>query len=164
MSKEIWKDVPNYEGMYQVSNLGRVKSLKRKGVLKDKILKSGIGGRGYNLVGLMKERKRKTIGVHKLVAMAFLNHKPNGYKEIVDHINNVKADNCLGNIQIISNRENTSKDRCGGTSNYVGVCYHKRANKWMSSICIDGKMKYLGYYTLEIDASKAYQEALKCLI
>ena len=47
--------------------------------------------------------------------MAFLNHKPNGNKLVVDHINNVKTDNRLSNLQIITQRKNTSKDRTGGS-------------------------------------------------
>jgi hypothetical protein len=70
---EIWKDVPNYDGFYQVSNLGNVKSFYKKN---EKILKQGINRYGYKFVSLSKNNKQKTIKTHQLVAMAFLNHTP----------------------------------------------------------------------------------------
>jgi hypothetical protein len=85
-----------------------------------------------------------------LVAMAFLNHKPDGtHKIVVDHINNNKLDNRVVNLQLISQRENLSKDRKDGTSKYVGVCWKKSRNKWQVDIKIDGKRKYLGLFTDE---------------
>ena len=66
---EIWKDIEGYEGLYQVSNLGRVKSLKFN---KIKILSQGISGSGYKIVSLSKENQRKIFLVHRLVAMAFV--------------------------------------------------------------------------------------------
>ena len=71
--KEIWKDIPNYEGYYQVSNLGRVNSLKNNKTKKDKLLKTRIGHDGYFDVGLSKEGVQKRYKVHQLVAIAFLN-------------------------------------------------------------------------------------------
>ena len=70
--QEIWKDIPGYEGLYQVSNFGRVKSFKNK---TEKILKLSICSHGYYVITI---RTYKKIRVHQLVAMAFLNHKPNG--------------------------------------------------------------------------------------
>jgi hypothetical protein len=100
--------------------------------------------------------------VHTLVAMVFLNHKPDGTNKIcVDHINNIKTDNRLVNLQLITNRENTSKDKKDGTSKYVGVCWQKSKNKWMAQINIDDKKKYLGYFTDEHEAHLVYQKALK---
>ena len=153
-SKEIFKDVPNYEGMYQVSNLGNVKSLISGKTLKLQKIKNQ-----YVQVGL----KNKTFRVHQLVVMAFLNHIPNGHEIIVDHINNDKHDNRLENLQLVSNRKNSSKDRKNGTSKFVGVCWSKRHEKWISKIYIDKKFKYLGLFNSEIEASEKYQKELKKL-
>jgi ribosomal protein L15E len=72
--------------------------------------------------------------------MAFLNHTPCGYKIVVDHIdNNIKTDNRLENLQLITQRENVSKDIKNTSSKYIGVCWHKKAKKWRSSIQINGK-------------------------
>ena len=154
--EEVFKDIPGYEGIYQVSNLGRVKSFRFN---KEKILKPTVGSHGYYTVGLCKG-KRKTISVHQLVAMTFLNHKPDGTtKVVVDHIDNNPLNNRLYNLQLVTNRENTSKDK-KGSSKYRGVSWAKERNKWISSITINGKKKTLGYFNCELAASDAYQKKL----
>ena len=158
--KEIWKNIESYEGLYQVSNLGRVKSLKYN---KQRILKTPSDAYGYSVCNLSSKGKQKIFKVHKLVAMAFLNHTPNGHNTVVDHINNLKIDNRLENLQITSQRENTSKDKKKGSSKYVGVYWKKNCNKWVSKIWINGKSKHLGRFTDEMEAAKSYQNALKSL-
>ena len=164
---EIFKDVEGYEGLYQVSNFGRVKSLDRKSSdgrqLKERMLNPIINGYGYLVLNLHKNGKRKSLYIHQLVAMAFLEHTPNGHKIVVDHIDNDKSNNRLENLQLISNRQNTSKDRKGYSSKYVGVAWDKSKSKWISQIKIDGKIKYLGLFTNEIEAAESYQNALKNL-
>jgi hypothetical protein len=155
MIEEIWKDIPGYEGIYQVSDLGNVKSLRFN---KEKILKPGVNGSGYYTVVLCKG-KRKTKKVHKLVAMAFLNHNPDGYKLVVDHKDNDKLNNILSNLQLISQRENSSKDK-KGTSKHTGVSWDKERNKWKSSISINGKLKNLGRFNCELAAHHAYEKKL----
>jgi hypothetical protein len=166
---EIWKDIPGYEGIYQVSDMGNVKSLSREVlrngkypiIIKEKILKPPANSHGYLVVILCNNGLKKTMKVHTLVAMAFFNHKPNGtHKIVVDHINNNKLDNRLVNLQLISQRENSSKDKKGGTSKYVGV-RSSAINKWRAEIYINGKLKHLGYFTDEYEAHLAYQKALK---
>ena len=166
--EEIWKDIPGYEGIYQVSNLGNVKSLPRimikKGVFlsNEKILKSGINNLGYLSVVLFN-KNTKTFKVHQLVAMAFLNHIPDGtYRLVVDHINRDKLDNKVENLQIITQRKNVSKDK-KGTSKYTGVSWNIRNKKWVSQIRINGKVKYLGLFNTELEASEAYKNKLKVL-
>ena len=90
--------------------------------------------------------------------MAFLNHKPCGHKMVVDHIDNNKLNDKLYNLQVITNRENVSKDKKGGNSKYIGV--HKEKNKFRAAIRRDGKIKYLGLFTDEKEAAKAYQNEL----
>jgi len=154
--KEIYKDIKGYEG-YQVSNLGNVKSFKG---IKERILKNNSCGDGYLAVALHESGKQKTFKIHKLVAVAFLNHTPNGHKIVIDHINSIKTDNRLENLQLITNRENLSKDK-KGSSSYTGVCWREKANKWTSSIYINGKRKYLGSFNTERIAHIVYQKALK---
>tara|TARA_R100000541_G_scaffold55115_1_gene63845 strand:+ start:62 stop:568 length:507 start_codon:yes stop_codon:yes gene_type:complete len=166
---EIFTEIKGFED-YEVSNLGRVKSLARivttvKGTYscKEKILKPTVSGDGYNTVGLYKNGKCKTKKVHQLVAIAFLNHKPNGLKLVVDHIDNNPLNNKLGNLQIISQRNNLSKDK-KGSSKYTGVSWHKPSKKWISHISINGKIGHLGLFVDELEASKAYQNALSKLV
>ena len=157
---EIYKDIEGYEDHYQISNQGNVRSLKHG---KSKILSSNKDGRGYLKVNLCKNNVRKIRTIHHLVSMSFLGFKPDGtLKKIVDHINNDKTDNRLENLQLISQRENASKDKIG-SSIYTGVCFHKQSKKWEACINVNNRLKYLGLYSNEIDASNAYQEYLKSI-
>jgi len=165
--KEIFKTIPNYPD-YQVSNLGRIKSISRSifnghGYFnsKEKILKPQLGTHGYYHVGLYLNNNRKTIKIHQLVAIAFLDHIPNRYKMTVDHVNNIRTDNRLENIQVITPRENSSKDRYGGASKYIGVCWDKARKKWKAQIKINENQIFLGRYEIELQAKEAYQKGLK---
>lgn len=91
---EEWRDIEEYEGLYQVSNLGRVKSLKFG---KEKILKFGKHKKGYLLVCLCKDGKQKMFQVHRLVAIAFIPN-PNNYQE-VNHKDENKENNCVENLE-----------------------------------------------------------------
>lgn len=163
---EEFRDIPMFEGVYQASNFGRVKSIGRflvlgKGYRKteDSILKMSLNTHGYMRVALYLKRKRLTRGIHQLVAYTFLNHKACGYKKVIDHINNVKIDNSAWNLQLISNRENSSKDKKGGTSKYVGVNWAIEQGMWRSSIYFKKRI-LLGYFDSEKKASEYYQNAL----
>ena len=103
---EIWKDIENYEGLYQVSNLGRVRSFPRRGT-RDRnihILSPGITRKGYLQVSLLKNGKSHPYRVHQLVGKAFI---CNTYaKEQINHINGVKTDNRVENLEWCTNNEN----------------------------------------------------------
>ena len=156
--REEFRSISGYEGLYEVSNFGNVKSLTN-----DKILKPCLGSRGYYMVRVYKDNKGNTMSIHILVAMAFLGHKPDGYKIVVDHIDNNKLNNHVSNLQLISNRENTSKDKKNGTSKYTGVTWYNASNKWLAQIAINSKKKNLGLFETEDEAHEAYQKALKML-
>lgn len=113
MNNEIWKDIPNYEGLFQVSNQGRIKSLKRtvirgyKSQLKtvpEKIRTLSIDKDGYYRLSLSKNNKRKNYFVHRLVALAFLDN-PNNYKT-VNHIDGNKKNCFLENLEWASFSQN----------------------------------------------------------
>jgi hypothetical protein len=167
--EEIWKDVPNYEGLYQVSSIGNVKSLNRvvyrqgkfavplKGQEIKKVIKKT---KGYYCVDLYKNGKGKQFEVQQLVAMAFLGHKPCGHILVVDHINDIKTDNRVENLQIVPIRYNACKTQGRYSSKYKGVNWDKGSNKWVARIEINRKSKYLGSFTDEYQAHLAYQKAL----
>jgi hypothetical protein len=90
---ETWKAILGYEGLYEVSDLGRVRSLRRPGL----ILRPAINPRGYAHVGLSRDTKGTTFNVHRLVSEAFLGPCPAGYE--TNHINGVKADNRAANLE-----------------------------------------------------------------
>ena len=109
---EIWKDIPCYEGIYKVSNTGKVKSLERKvkgkngsiRTRKEKILKPKKRSDGYLEVNLWIEGKYKTMKIHRLVCEAFL---PNPYNlPEVNHINEDKEDNILENLEYCDRKYN----------------------------------------------------------
>lgn len=164
--KEIWKDVVGYENEYIVSNLGNVKILERlvknkNGFrkIKERFLKQHTGTTGYKIVMLYRKSKGVTKSTHKLVAEAFLNHTPCGHKEVVDHLDNNPFNNNASNLQLITNRENSSKEK-RGMSKYTGVYYHKKCKRWMSRILIGSKRKYLGSHKCETKAYIMYQAEL----
>ena len=115
MSKEIWKDIEGYEGMYQVSTLGRVKSLDHyakfinkgtpcKRFHKGKILKAIVSRFGYKRLWLRYKRVQRVMSVHRLVAKAFIPNPDN--KPQVNHINCIKADNKIENLEWNTTFEN----------------------------------------------------------
>lgn len=169
---EEWRDVPNYFGLYHISDLGRVKSLSKiklnQGInafySKEKILKGAVLKSGYVSVALVFDNNQKTFKIQQLVAMAFLNHIPCGYELVINHKNFIRTDNRKLNLEVITPRENGNKKHIKSSSQYTGVSWVKCRNKWSSKIFINGKNKHLGIFVNEIDAHNAYQEALNNLI
>jgi len=158
MQEEIWKDIPDYEGIYQVSNLGRVKSFCKK---KENIKTNYLDNVGYYVVSICKNNKCIPRKIHQLVAICFLNHIPCGHKFVVNHINNNPLDNRVENLQIVTTRHNTSKDKKNKTSNYTGVSFCKKQNKWRADMRLKGKSFFLGRFIKEEEANRAYQNKLK---
>ena len=106
--KEVWKDIRGYEGLYQVSNLGRVKSLNYKRTGEERILKITKDRNGYYLVNLRKNNKTKMFKVHYLVADNFI---PNPYnKPEIDHINTNPSDNRVENLRWATREENCNNE------------------------------------------------------
>lgn len=112
--EEIWKDIVGYEGLYQISNYGRVKSVTRKvncrnGTIKtisEKILASNPNNRGYYSVQLCYNSLPVRYLVHRLVANAFIPNPDN--KEQVNHIDEDKANNSVDNLNWMTAKENTN--------------------------------------------------------
>ena len=103
----------------------------------------------------------KKFYVHKLVAIAFLNHTPCGNKLVINHKDFNISNNRLCNLEIITNRENCNRKHIPSYSNYTGVQWCKSKNRWRSRIQVNGKDKHLGYFKNEYDAHLAYQKELQ---
>lgn len=103
---EIWKDIDGYEGLYKVSNLGRVKSFYKSS--NGKILKLNKDNYGYIQTTLYKDNLVKTFKVHRLVAIAFIPNLEN--KPEVDHINTIRDDNRVENLRWTTSKENRNND------------------------------------------------------
>lgn len=108
---EQWKPIPGYEGYYEVSDYGNVKSLARIGKRKDgtpnpikeKILKPCVNSNGYYYLNLCKDGNTKNVRVHRLVAISFLNSSDLQ----VNHRNGIKTDNRLENLEWVSRSDNS---------------------------------------------------------
>lgn len=163
--EEIWKDIPDYEGMYQASNLGNIRGLDRviinslgnKKTIKGELIKPLSGKDGYLKLNLGKKGQKKTFRVHRLVMMAF-----HGVSElVVDHINSDTMDNRLNNLRYCTVRDNVTfespnKNR---TSNYKGV-YKSNHNLWCSVIHINKVSYHLGSSQIEEELSYLYDKSL----
>ena len=116
--EEIWREIHGFEKIYQISNLGRVASVNRsipktnklgkkyQETKSGKILSAGDNGKGYLFVNLRKNNKSKQFYIHRLVATAFIANPEN--KPCVNHINGIKADNKLENLEWCTHSENTT--------------------------------------------------------
>lgn len=150
--KEIWKDVVGYEGLYQVSNLGKIKSLSREychgnqyGVrtkkIDEKIMKQQITAFGYCSVKLSKNKVCKHFQVHRLVAEAFILN-PNNYP-VVNHKDINKQNNCVDNLEWCTQKYNVLH------ANQHGL-FENRIRKLK---------KYIGQYDMEGNLIKLWDSA-----
>lgn len=158
--QEIWKDVLGYEGIYQISSLGRVKSLSRfietrKGVfafVKERVRIPNLTKQGYFRYKLSNKNKEFCFFAHRLVAFAFIKNINN--KPQVNHIDGNKKNNKVSNLEWVTDRENSCHKFKNGncSSRYIGVCYNKHKNRWESSISILRKSIHLGTFKTEEEA------------
>ncbi len=159
---EVWKEIPNYEGVYSVSNLGRIKSLERDVNYLDRftrkkyamILSTNQDNNGYVLCRLMNRNIGKTFRVHRVVALAFIGES----NLFIDHINEIKWDNRLVNIEYVNYRENCHRyQKNRPKKEPIGVS--KVDLKYRSAIFYNRKYNLGTFETIE-DAKNAYDKAL----
>lgn len=172
---EIWKDIKGFEGLYQASNLGRIKSLERIDALgrrvKEKILKPWITHKGYYQVHLHKNSIEKKYLVHRLVWIAFNGQIPEGYE--INHLDERPVNNALSNLSLVTHKENinfgTRTEKCSKpvlqftldgilVKEYQSIHQAERETGFnQSSIraCCKGKRKtaggYIWKYAKEVD-------------
>ena len=155
MDQEIWKDIDGYDGIYQVSNFGRVKNVRY-----NRLLKLGHNEKGYVRVTLTKNNKCKTLKVHRLVAIAFIS-KPSKDEEI-NHINNIRDDNRVSNLEWCSHRKNMSL-----TKNKKHLYLKKRntTHKYLYNFFKDGELigRYNSLEEMMKDLKISY-ESIKILL
>jgi hypothetical protein len=152
--EERWLPIVGYEN-YEVSDLGRVKSLARNGT-KGGILKYAIN-QGYLRVCLSKNNKNKNVVIHRLVLQAF---QPTEEDLECDHINHIKSDNRLCNLRWATKSQNVrfQKKREGCSSQYRGVINTYRKTPWRASCRLNGKIIHIGTFDDEHDAGRAYND------
>ena len=150
MKKEIWKDINEYEGFYQVSNLGNIKSLKRTAnhkcggtmVVKEKILKQEVVKGNYRRIRLSKHGKTKRFLVHRLVAIAFINIDEN--RTFVNHIDKNPSNNNLNNLEWVNKRENQTHAFLNKSNKHYAIHYCKSMKSYQISLFYNGIKNYLG--------------------
>lgn len=120
LPNEIWKDIPDFEGLYQVSNLGRIKSLDRLMLnpskftknplrkLKGRILKIRVDKHGYCTVTLYSEGTPKLCKIHRLVAQVFIHNSTPETRTQIDHIDGNKINNTVLNLKWVTSQENAN--------------------------------------------------------
>ena len=160
---EIWKDVKNYEGLYQVSNLGKVKSLARHGT-KGGILKPILTE--YLCINASKNNKIKKLKIHRLVAEAFIPN-PDNLPQI-NHKDGNKLNNIVSNLEWVSSKENVRHAIVNNLKkfSYKGeiakyIQYDKRSKFYYVCIWENGKSKFIGNYKYFAQAIQARDEYLK---
>lgn len=157
----VWRDIPLFEGMYEVSTHGEVRSKLRRvtyangteALHQPRMLRQSVRG-GYPCVTLSKNDKQHREAVHRLVLKAFRPLKDYDHT-VADHINGDKLDNYLGNLRWVSqrqNNQNTRKHRAGKT---LGVI-QRASGRWQARITVEGKRHSLGTFDSEKEAHVAY--------
>lgn len=153
--QEIFKEINGYEGLYQVSNFGNIISLHRKNVKQNLILKSSPNSRGYSVINLSKLGKTKTRLVHRLVAEEFILNPEN--KPQVNHINGIKSDNRLENLEFATNSENQKHAHATGLK-YVSDLHKIQISQANSKPVIDLETGIV--YKSITEASKTYKYSM----
>lgn len=165
-NNEEWKSIKNYEGIYEVSNYGRVRNNRGK------ILKTYTINSGYECIKFTVNGIRKSFLIHRLVLETF---NPNNdiYKKEVNHIDENKHNNCLSNLEWVTSKENKQHSIKTGTydclkdiknslgkkhlsnplSKYHNVSYDKNRNKWTATIRISGKNMMQKRFNTEEEAA-----------
>jgi hypothetical protein len=158
--EEIWKSLIGYEGLYEISNMGRVKSIKFD---KERILKPSITNKGYYIIVLYKDNIRDCKTIHRLVIRTFIGEPKSD--EICDHINRIKTDNRIENLRWVTKSKNNLNTVTYGKSKYRGVTFTYYETKGqiktriVAQIGINSKPTYLGTFKTEEEAHMAYKEA-----
>ena len=154
---EIWKPIRDYEGFYEVSNLGGIKRLENDKNRKEKILKPYKNKLGYLCINLYRDNKVKQMYVHRLVAIAFIPNPEN--KPCIDHINTIRNDNRIENLRWVTYKENmnnelTKEKLSGENSNNYGKPRSEEIKKKISESQKGGKNpKARGVFCYELNKS-----------
>ena len=114
MEEEVWKDIPGYEGRYQVSDIGRVRSLNYRGTGKVSVLKLSIDKDGYHVISLFSKteinQQYRSFRVGRLVGIVFVPNPDN--KPEIDHINGIRTDDRVENLRWTTRKENDNNPHC----------------------------------------------------
>jgi hypothetical protein len=161
-----------FETNIEVTKCGKVKRVKVDWVNKV----SNLGEIDFEKIKLSKGYKKIHIRVkkidgfvslgilvHQVIALTFLSHNIKGHKLVINHKDSNPLNNHINNLEIITQRENNSKERTNKSGLPVGIHLRKDIMRYQSKIYIDGESRHLGYFKTIEEASNKYQEKLKSL-
>ncbi len=153
---EFFTDVKSFEGLYKVSNYGRVWSCKSQ-----KFLRPDTDRDGYKIVSLYKNKKYKKIKLHRLVFYTF-NPKADASLQI-NHIDNVPHNNHIRNLETVNHWENNTHkfNNKKTSSKYRGVTKCMNGGAWRAQIQVNKKKKHIGQFNCETAAYIAYIKEMK---
>ena len=161
---EKWLQIKEYENIYEISNYGRVKSLKRyvpkyNGLrtVKERILKQGNNTQGYKTVMLCKNGVHKSVTVHRLVAIHFIENEDTN-KIQVNHINENKTDNRVENLEWVTPKENTNWGSCIERRKNKMINHPKRS-KFVYQFTKDGALVQTYLSTKEVFRQTGYSQS-----
>lgn len=166
MREEVWKDIIGYEGLYQISNFGRVKSMPKNVICtnistrtqKEKILKPDLMKKGYLRVCLSDKGRELRIMIHRLVYSHFKGPIPNGL--VINHVDMNKQNNNDWNLELNTNRQNTHHFR-KSIKRDLPIGVRRLRGKFQARLNISSKVIYLGVYTTPEEASLVFQQAIQ---
>lgn len=141
--EEIFKPVLNYEGRYEISNQGVIRNVRT-----NRIMKHGTNYKGYNVVTLTDEGGPRSFLVHRLVWTAFNGPIPNNLQ--INHLNEVKTDNRLDNLEAVTAAENIR----WSIAKRIGVPWKRKP-----VVCIDSSGYIVGYYDTRVQAAEEFRPA-----
>lgn len=155
--EEEWRDISGYEGLYQVSNLGRVKTLANNKSRKEKILKPQKDKYGYFFATLHRDGKRKMLKLHRLVANAFIPNQDNLPQ--VNHKDEIKTNNCVSNLEWCTNRYNINY---GTRSKKVSKILTNRKDHSKRVFCVETGIIFPSINEAERITGIAHQNITSC--
>lgn len=169
--EEIWKDIKGYEGIYQVSNTGKIKSLDRiiyqdkdgltySRLIKGKVLKYNYDKQGYLLVHLCINGIRKCFKVHRLVAEAFIENVEQ--KQYVNHIDGNKKNNVMNNLEWVTPSENNIHAYKIGLSKPTRPMLGRKKEKY-PSYGLRGKLNHKSKKVLQYDKNNNFIKEWECV-
>lgn len=162
MSNKIWfwnlmtgtKALPGYEGLYSIDRDGNVYSHNYRRTGKTVMMKAVLDNRGYYIIELRNQKKRKMHQIHRLVASAFLEDYSEEFE--VDHIDGERTNNKLSNLRMVTHQQNAFN-----RTKAKGYYWNSTLNKFYSTICVNGKAIFLGTFDKDEEdkAREAYELA-----
>lgn len=170
--EEVWADILGFDGFYQISSLGRVRTCVALCVKRDRwekgwpwrILKTS-NVRGYEYIRIARKEKGRSLKIHRILWEAFRGQIPVGLG--IDHINGDPLDNRIDNLRLATQQEqNRNKSRktnrkMKGKKGVYFISGRALKKPWLAKIIINKKAIHLGYFVTELEAAKAYNEAAR---